>query len=188
MENSDNPTKRIKLDNSTCMMCFKKLRDHEEIVQNPTPDGLLCILKASEIRQDNVYHTFWHVKDDILSLSLKVRFHKFCRSQYTNKTSLSLVQRQLNKEQDKPRPGTSGTASETSTRRLSRYETAGFDIRSHCSICGETGSRHKALTQITTGTCRNTRYKVLEAAEKRNTIYLKMIAHPDLFAFNCKYH
>ena len=57
MENSDNPTKRIKLDNSTCMICFKKLRDRDEIVQNPTPDGLLCILKASEIRQDNVCTT-----------------------------------------------------------------------------------------------------------------------------------
>ena len=94
-----------------------------------------------------------------------------------------MVQGPLNREED-------GSASVPSTRPFNRYETAGFDIRSHCSICGETGSRHKALTQITTWTCRNTRDKVLEAAKKRqdHTIYLRMIAHPDLFAFDGKYH
>ena len=46
------------------------------------------------------------------------------------------------------------------------------------------------MTQITTGTGEGTRQKVLNAALTRGDLVaqMRMLAHPDLFAFDAKYH
>ena len=46
------------------------------------------------------------------------------------------------------------------------------------------------LTPISTNTGKSTRSKVIEAAEKRQdeVILLRMLCHPDLFAFDGKYY
>lgn len=65
-----------------------------------------------------------------------------------------------------------------------------FNIRQECFICGKLSRRGEKLTQITTGTGEGTRQKVLSAALFRDdpVMQMRMLAHPDLFAFDAKYH
>ena len=78
--------KRRKIDIDHCIICFKSLNPTvEEVVKKPTIDGLSAILKTCEIRKYDVYDSIWPLQEDILSLHLKVSFHKACRAKYTSK-------------------------------------------------------------------------------------------------------
>ena len=52
--------KRRKIDTDHCIICFKPLNTKkEDIIKNPTFNGLNAIFKASEIRKDDVYESIW---------------------------------------------------------------------------------------------------------------------------------
>ena len=74
--------------------------------------------------------------------------------------------------------------------RLLRSNTSQFNIRTDCFICGQGNKRNEKLTPITAGTGYSTRQRVLDAAEQRqdHEMRLRMISHPDLFAYDGKYH
>lgn len=188
MESGEPTVKRLKLAPSSCIICFKRLKDKEEIIVNPTREGLLSIIKASEIRKDEVYNNLWNSQEDILSLKLKVSFHKSCRASYTHKKSL--LRFQTGGSTGIIATATCSSESGSTKDRLSRHETYNFDIRKQCFICGTASKKGEKLTQIATGSGCSTRDKVLSAAERRqdNLVHLRMLAHPDLFAFDAKYH
>uniref|UniRef100_UPI00358F875D uncharacterized protein n=1 Tax=Myxine glutinosa TaxID=7769 RepID=UPI00358F875D len=176
--------KRRKIDTDHCIICFKPLNPKkQEVVTNPTFNGLSAIFKASQIRKDDVYESIWPLQQDILSLDLKVSFHKLCRAKYTSKSNISTS----NPSESDQQPCTSAATEHT---RISRNETAGFDIRNNCFICGKSSTSRNKLTPVSTGTGQSTREKVLAAADKRqdNKIHMRMLAFPDLFAYDAKYH
>ena len=79
---------------------------------------------------------------------------------------------------------------EAISSRLSRDQASGFNIRQECFICSKSWKKGDKLTLIVTGTGENTRQKVLSAAiaRKDDLLFHRMIAHPELFAFDEKYH
>ena len=167
--------KRRKIDTDHCIICFKPLNPKkQEVVKNPTFNGLSAIFKASQIRKDDVYESIWPLQQDILSLDLKVSFHKSCRAKYTSKSNISTS----NPSESDQQPCTSAATEHT---RISRNETAGFDIRTNCFICGKSNTSRNKLTPVSTGTGQSTREKVLAAADKRqdNKIHMRMLAFPD---------
>uniref|UniRef100_UPI00358E24F8 unconventional myosin-VIIa-like n=1 Tax=Myxine glutinosa TaxID=7769 RepID=UPI00358E24F8 len=173
-----------KIDTDHCIICFKPLNPKkQEVVKNPTFNGLSAIFKASQIRKDDVYESIWPLQQDILSLDLKVSFHKSCRAKYTSKSNISTS----NPSESDQQPCTSVATEHTS---ISRNKTAGFDIRTNCFICGKSNTSRNKLTPVSTGTGQSTREKVLAAADKRqdNKIHMRMLAFPDLFAYDAKYH
>ena len=181
--------KRRKLDTDHCIICFKFLNPKKDlVVKNPTPDGLNAILKACQHRKDNVYETLWPIQQDILSLKLKVGFHKSCRAKYTSKSNLPKHANPNSSDAD-PR-ATPENSEPTTHERISRCTTGGFDIRKACFICGKQETVRQKLTPISTGTGQTTRDKVLAASIERrdNIIHMRMIAYPDLFAYDAKYH
>ena len=181
--------RRRSLDIAHCVICSDVLQgsNHGPAVKNPTVEGLRSVLNAAELRQDDIYQQIWPHREDILTLQFKVSYHKSCRAKYTSKTNVS---RQTEKSES-PAP----SASSSQPRRLTREDTSSFNIREQCFICGSSEKRkpdksREKLTAISTGTGKSTRSKVIEAAEKRQdeVIRLRMLCHPDLFAFDGKYH
>jgi len=181
--------RRRSLDIAHCVICSDLLQGSNQgpAVKNPTVEGLRSVLNAAELRQDDIYQQIWPHREDILTLQFKVSYHKSCRAQYTSKTNVS---RQTEKSES-PAP----SASSSQPRRLTREDTSSFNIREQCFICGSSEKRkpdksREKLTPISTDTGKSTRSKVIEAAEKRQdeVIRLRMLCHPDLFAFDGKYH
>lgn len=176
--------KRRKIDTDHCIICFKAFSNKKEgVVQNPTHDGLNAILKASQVRHDDVYEVLWPLQQEILSFNLKVAFHKSYRAKYTSKSNFP----KSHTTESDHQPCTSEATAPT---RISRHETAGFDIRNDCFICGKPNTARDRLTPVSTGTGQSTREKVLAAADKRQDkkIHMRMLAVPDLFAYDAKYH
>lgn len=179
--------KRRKIDTDHCIICFKPLKTKkQDVVKNPTFDGLSAIFKSCELRKDNVYESIWPLRKDILSLDLKVSFHKSCRANYTSKSNISTFHPSEHGEGNQ-QPSTSAGTEYT---RISRSETAGFNIRNNCFICGKSNTYRNKLTPVSTGNGHSTRQKVLAAAIKRqdNNVHMRMLAYPDLFAYDAKYH
>jgi hypothetical protein len=81
-------------------------------------------------------------------------------------------------------------AATSSSRTSYRSWSSTFNIRRDCFICSKDSIRPEVLTPISTGTGKTTREKVLAAAEERldDVIHMRMVNHPDLFAFDAKYH
>ena len=188
-EDSAVKRKRV-IDESYCVICEKSLTKENSknpVVRNPTKEGLQSILDAADIHKDKVYDLLWPVKDDILALKQKVLFHKNCRANYTSQRNLQSVKRnqEILSSSEKKRKESS-----LASRRLSRASTSDFNIREQCFICGEREKKTNKLTQITTDKGETTRSKVLAAAEDRmdEEIRMRMLCHPDLFAFDAKYH
>lgn len=65
-----------------------------------------------------------------------------------------------------------------------------FNIGQECFICGKLSRRGEKLIRITTGTREGTRQKVLNETLFRGdpVVQIRMLTHPDLFAFDGKYH
>ena len=145
-----------------CMICFKPLGNiTNNFIIIPTPAGVLAVIKASEVRKDDVYDRLWDKQEEILTLKCKVFFHKSCRASYTSKSNIKRKQPSTEHED------IYYTDSQES-KRIRRCDTMSFDIRSHCFICGKKVTPRSKLTQILTGTGDSTRNKVLSAAEQRN--------------------
>ena len=114
-------------------------------------------------------------------------FHKNCGANYTSKRILESVirsQEVLLSSEKKSQEST------LASRRLNRAYTSGFNIREQCFICAEREKKMNKLAQISTGTEKTARSKVLAAAEERmdEEIKMRMLCYPDLFAFDEKYH
>ena len=178
------------MEESYCVICEKsrnKENSKNPVVRNPMKEGLQSILDAADIRKDKVYDLLWPVEDDILALKQKVLFHKNCRANYTSQHNLQSVKRNqeiLSSSEKKSQE------SSLASQRLSRASTSGFNIREQCFICGEREKKTNKLTQITTDKGETTHSKVLAATEDRmdEEIRMCMLCHPDLFAFDAKYH
>lgn len=176
-------------DPNICVICFKPLQQGKKsstAVKSPTLEGLQSILNAAEQRRDEVHEYLSPHKDDIISMSQFVSYHKLCRASYTSKTNVKGAQSKTSLQFE-------GQTDEVqvSSRRMSREDTTSFNIRRDCFICGKDTNRPELpLTPITTGTGKSTRDKVLEAAAERldEVVHLRMLAHPDLFAYDAKYH
>lgn len=180
--------KCMKLDRCICIICLQRIPDkpHKDIVQSPTAKGLETLLDIAKSRQDRVNNFLSPFREDILSLRLEVRFHKSCRATYTNKFYSV-----------EPTPETDTlpeSASESTLKRKSpRDGEVGFNIRTHCFICGRVkklGNRKEPLTCIEMGTGKPTREKTMKAAIERNdtVVHSRMILYKDLFAYDAKYH
>lgn len=187
----ENHVKRKKIiDDKHCVLCEKSLDKESSknpVVKNASKEGLQSLLDAAEIRKDQVYDLLWPVKDDILSLKVKVLFHKNCRANYTSKHNLQCIKRKQEILHSSPQKH---EESYLAPRRLSRASTSDFNIREQCFICGKGEKKDNKLTQVSTGTGEATRSKVLSAAEERldDEVKLRMLSYPDLFAFDAKYH
>jgi hypothetical protein len=181
MELGEPPPKRHC--SSKCIICLKKLTG--PVVKNPSETGLLSLFQACEVRGDDVAQRILPIKDQILAREYPVSFHKACRGTYTSKSNLKYA----------------GNVSEAATgcssnsdppARLTRglSSSSKFNIRSQCFICGSSSKRAEKLTQVVTGSGKTTREKVLKAASAREdgVVYQRMVAHPDLFAYDAKYH
>ena len=55
MNNAEPVPKHLKIDTSSCILCFKKVKSSEDVINKPTEEGLLSIVKACELRKDEVY-------------------------------------------------------------------------------------------------------------------------------------
>ena len=179
--------KRRKVDEKHCIICFQPLRPNEDITQKPTKAGLLKIIDTCKLRKDDVFEALQPLEKEILEKQIKVSYHNSWRSAYTTKSNIprSLLTEPAQK------PSTSGTSTKgTAHKRISRTETSEFKIRKQCFICGSSSEKDEDLTPISTDTGETTREKVLSAAERRldSKIHLRMLAHPDLFAYDAKYH
>ena len=121
-------------------------------------------------------------KDDILSRKVKVCYHKLCRSSHIHKKALERLQ--------KPTSSDNSKECDTVKPHLSRCDTSALDIQKQCFICGKDAKRGERLIPTATGTGQSSRENVLAAAQERqdNKVHLRMLAHPDLLAFDAKYH
>ena len=173
---------------SQCIICLKKLTGH--IVKSPSETGLLSLIHACEVRGDDVAKRILPIKDQILARDYPISFHKACRSTYASKSNLKYAE----KAPGSATEGTSDSISNTdeTPARLTRglLASSQFDIRSQCFICGKSSQRSEKLTKVVTGSGDTTRQKVLRAASARedDVVYQRMVAHPDLFAYDAKYH
>ena len=190
------PLKKSKLlqpNTGECIFCCCKLHEKTSWVKDVTKEGLQTIFNACEIRKDNVCDRLLPFKADLLSGAMEIAYHKACRAAYTSASNLKHVER----------TGTSCTVQELITppptpeshtkARQTRDETSSFNIRQNCFICGKTrrgSGRGEKLTQVVTGTGKNTREKVLSAASERHdeTVWHRMVTYADLFAYDAKYH
>lgn len=171
---------------SDCILCFKRLgKPEKDVTRNPTPQGLTSIFETAELKDDIVHKRLGAYKEDIISLKLKVAYHRSCRASYTSKSHRKTkLHDPVECVEEDAYPA---------SKRLKRDGTQTFDIRTHCFICGKPpnprGSAEK-LTAITTDTGLSTREKVLNAAERRNdnVVHMRMLIHTDLFAYDAKYH
>ena len=121
-------------------------------------------------------------KEEILSQNLKVSFHTSCRASYLLKENVHHLQ-----TDNESLSSTGGSSASSGRTQINRY---GFDIRSHCFICGKESTRKQPLTEIQQGTGESTRLKVLNASQDRgdDEIYTRMLAHTGQFAYDGKYH
>lgn len=173
------------LDSNKCALCQKPLDfkgRHQDFTRNPTSDGLKTLFAALEIRKDEASQRLLPFKEDILLGKVKIAFHRTCRATITSKHNLKSSSEVDNEE--------TNNQTSSSIPRLTREENAGFRIRQDCFICGRSKKKGEKLTPISTGTGESTRQKVMSAAMERadSIVNLRMISHPDLFAFDAKYH
>lgn len=180
-------------DSSNCALCLKKL-EHKgrqgHFVRNPIAEGLQTLFAALEIRKDEAFHRLVPFKDDIFAGRMNIAFHKSCRATYTSKSNLLQYMGpggEDNRDETSTKTVSLG-ASQAGTPRLCRDDL--FNIRRDCFICSKSHKRGEKLTQIATGKGEDTRLKVLAAASSRddNVVNMRMTAHPDLFAYDAKYH
>ena len=124
------------------------------------------------------------MKEEILSGSIIVSFHKLCRSSYTCKSNNYKFNAKLSINSTVDSPSTS------TIRKSSRSLTSAFDIRNNCFVCGQKYKRGDKLTSISYGKEESTRQKVISAAAARqdDLVHLRMLSHTDLFAHGAKYH
>ena len=177
------PAKKKSSYEDRCIFCEGSLATTDDpVVANPTMDGLKSILKAAELRQDEVFERLSPISNDILNADIKVRFHIRCRANYTTKRNIRYARKDAASDDQGSRP--SGLS------RLRRLDTSKFNVRSDCLICGKSYKWNEKLTQISTGKGESTRTRVLNAAIERNdeAIKMRMLAYPDLFAMDAKYH
>ena len=84
-------------------------------------------------------------------------------------------------------------------RKITRTETAAFNIRTDCFICGENEKRTKQKRENLTAVSKNPkddkneksmRDRVMNIAKEinDNNVYLRMLNYSDLFAFDAKYN
>lgn len=185
---SDEPPEKrpCLLDKSKCVICFKSLgisKGRLQVIKNPTIDGITTILNVARARNDDVYAALSPCEDDLKSGALNISFHKSCRASYTSSSNNYMY------KQDE-RVAIVSRSGEYVSRTCSRVESSSFNIRKQCFICGSDSERKQTLTHIQTGTGQSTREKVLCAAEERQdeVVHARMLNHPDLFAFDAKYH
>ena len=55
MDYAEPVPKCLKIDSSSCTSCFKKVISSEDVINKPTEEGLLSIVKACELRKEEVY-------------------------------------------------------------------------------------------------------------------------------------
>ena len=190
MDISEPVAKRSRIpDEDHCVICTEALdrSSRGPAVRNPTVIGLQSLLDAAKRRSDDVYRQLWPLKDDILRFDYKVYYHKSCRAAYTSKSIITCVE-----SED---PQASCSSAESQTRKLRRDDTCSFNIREHCFIRGASEKRlpgkcKEKLTPISTGMGKNTRTRVMQAAEQRNdtVVEMRMLSYHDLFAYDAKYH
>ncbi len=159
MEESGPPKKKIKSTN--CVIC-NKLLSWEKAIKDPTQQDIRTLLDAAQLRQDDVYERLLPNHDDILNGSIRIAFHKSCRSSYTAKHNVQLAVR---KRKTEASPSTNHNPdSDPHNKRYLRVDTPDSHIRIQCFICGSSYKRNEKLTQISTGTGSSTREHVLKAA------------------------
>ena len=114
-------------------------------------------------------------------------YHRNCKGTHTSKLNLFFQAKQSERLIVGP--------SETQPRKLGGEDTAGFNIRRHCSICGTSRKRcsnksRENLTHISPDTGQSTPEKVLDVAVSRHDDAIRwcMLFYPDLFAFDAKHH
>ena len=185
---SDEPPEKrpCLLDKNKCIICFQSLgssKGKAQVVKNPTTDGVKTILRIAQARNDEIYAALSPYEDDLISGKLNIFFHKSCRASYTSSSNNYMF------KQDEQVPSVLQSG-EYVSRTCSRAESSLFNIRKQCFICGSDSERKEILTQIQTGTGQSTREKVLHTAEERQdeVVHSRMLNHPDLFAFDAKYH
>ena len=190
------PPKKSKLhppNTGECIFCLCKLDGRKSQVK--TTEGLQTILNACEIRKDHVCVRLLPFKTDLLSGTVAIACHRACRAAYTSTTNLKHVENTSSScTVTVTEPVTPPPTPESHTKaKQTRDETSSFNIRQDCFICGKSrkgSARGEKLTQVVTGTGQSTREKVLSAASERHdeTVWHRMVAHTDLFAFDAKYH
>lgn len=182
MESEGPPKTRIKSCN--CVICDRPLSD-EPATKNPTERGIRTLLDVAQVRQDTVHERLSSSRDDILAGNVQIAFHRSCRASYTTKRNVQLVAGQGDSG---PKPSTSQGAD--SCKRLKRTDTQHFNIRNQCFVCAKSYRRNEKLTPISTGTGASTHDCMLRAAVERldEQMRQRMLAHPDLFAFDASYH
>jgi len=175
---------------SQCIICLKKLTG--DVVKNPSPRGLQTLIDACEIWNDDTANGILPIEDKILSGEYPVSFHKTCRGTYTSKFNLKYAEKKKAEDITDKEAEERSSSSDPVPVRLTRGQSASsqFNIRSSCFVCGSSSFRKEKLTPVTFGTGESTRKKVLKAAEDTNNdvVFQRMVAHPDLFAYDAKYH
>ena len=183
----ESPSKRRrKSSDNNCIICrhLGPLDADSHLVTTPTLEGMKAVIHAAEIRQDDVHETLVEIKDNILDGTVVISYHKKCMAWYTSASNLKYVR-------NVPTTSTSANVlADSVPTRLRRTETATFNIRTDCFLCGTSNTRKEKLTNVTTGTGASTRERILAACLERqdDTIHMRMLSYPDLFAYDAKYH
>ena len=126
-------------------------------------------------------------QENILSHSIRL-----VRGTYTSKSNLKYAEKKKAEDITDKEAEERSSCSDPVPVRLTRGQSTSsqFNIRSSCFVCGSSSVRKEKLTPVTSGTGESTRKKVLKAAEDTNNdvVFQRMVAHPDLFAYDAKYH
>ena len=135
------PAKRRRLQlavDNICLFCMETLtrktekkkcqHQRKEVIWNPKIAGLHTILSAAEKRKDQVYERIWPCRNEILSGTKTVVFHKVCRVSYTSPHNIDSVVRG-----EQPSP----SVSPDEHPRFRRADTAKFKIGRDCFVCGK---------------------------------------------------
>ena len=163
-----------------CLICNKRFEKKDKTIKSPTVQGLQTICNVAKIRSDDASKRIAAFEQQILAGEIQVSYHKICRASYTSSSQIRSECLQNNNVE----------TTATSTRRSISSESAAFDIRRDCFICGSCSERKEKLTLVQTGTGSSTRAKVIAATEKRNDgiVHNRMLLYTDLFAADGKYH
>lgn len=150
-----------------CVIC-NKLLSEKKAIKDPTQQSIRALLDAAQLRQDDVYEKLSHNHDNVLNGTIRIAYHKSCRSSYTANHNVQLAAR---KRKPEASPSTSRDPDpDTHNKRYLRGDTSDFNIRIQCFICGNSYKRNEKLTQMSTGTGNSTREHVFKPARQKGAL------------------
>lgn len=192
------------IDQKTCVFCGDAFSDKQPAV-SPVISKLDSLFSACEQRAqlgDKVAQNLLANKSDICSAKVTFRYHRDCRSTFVSKLHVQRAKECTGKSLNVGAGSSGGVSSDSGgedIRRFTRSNTADFDWKSHCFICGDVCStKHRSSWSVVASSISedphdpNMYTRVLAAAKARQDdnmlARLAGVPNGDLVAVEARYH